>query len=83
MTKVVNFLKDQVCHGSAFETGMYSRGEIAGFSDEFADQMIRKGVVELYGDGVPRWPDGSPVTPKSGLARAKELMGEISEKIKG
>jgi hypothetical protein len=79
MTKVVQFLTSQSVAGYS----QYSRREVAGFPDEFADKMIRNGVVELYKDGAPRWPDGRPVAAKSGLARAKELMGEVAEKLKG
>jgi len=74
MTKIINFLKHQNVTGFS----MYSIGEVAGFPDEFADQMIARGVAEVVGDGRPRNVDGSPVISKSGLTRAKELLGARS-----
>jgi hypothetical protein len=79
MVKVVQFLTGQSVSGYS----QYSKGEIAGFPDAFADKMIRNGVCELYKDGIPRDADGHVVVAKSGLARAKELMGEVAEKLKG
>jgi hypothetical protein len=76
--RVVKFLKDQFLPGFSF----YSRGEIAGFQDAFADQMIKAGVCALEGDGIPRDANGHIVVAKSGFARAKELLGEAAEKLK-
>jgi hypothetical protein len=79
MTKVVRFLKDQWVTGYS----MYSKNEVAGFSQELADAMIARGVAALEGDGVPKNADGTRVVPKGGLARARELLGETLAKVAG
>jgi hypothetical protein len=78
VTKVVRFLKDQWVVGFS----MYSQNEIAGFPAELADSMIARGVCALEGDGIPKNTDGSRFVPKGGLAKARELLGEITEKLK-
>jgi hypothetical protein len=77
--RVVRFLKDQWVVGFS----MYSQNEIAGFPAELADSMIARGVCAIEGDGVPKNADGTRVIPKGGLAKARELLGEIAEKITG
>jgi hypothetical protein len=62
---------------------LYNVDETAGFEPELADRLIAKGVAILDGDGIPKNADGSPVVSKSGLTRARELLGEAVAKVAG
>jgi hypothetical protein len=44
--KVVEFIKNDMIHSVA-----YGAGEIAGFEDWVADNLIKRGYAVLYGDG--------------------------------
>jgi hypothetical protein len=48
MTKIVKFTKNDLILGVC-----YSAGEIAGFEDRIADNLIKREFAELHGDGRP------------------------------
>jgi hypothetical protein len=47
--KIVEFIKPDLLHNT-----VYNIGEIAGFEDWIADNLIKRGYAVLHGDGKPK-----------------------------
>jgi hypothetical protein len=71
--KIVEFIKPDLLHNT-----VYNIGEIAGFDDWIADNLIKRGYAKLHGDGKPkavghRVPDGMDSGYWAGAAVADHI----------
>jgi hypothetical protein len=71
--KIVRFIKNDLINGVVFNVG-----EVAGWEDWIADNLIKRGFAELVGDGKPkqvghRVPDGMDSGYWAGAAVAEHI----------